>query len=239
MSLRVLFFPIIFLTFFCSAQDVNGKDLPTNEFLSVEIDYGHNLTFYVSANNYKGDIVLNDAARILIKSNETWSLYWSSQSLNEFQSDESECAMLVDRLSIMENKTRRRIDLSPNDMKILEGKPTMPYNEEDTGKKMYFCHKLGTHKQKTMQVSENTRRAHLKQGDYCGKCLEDKEYEEYDEDCNEYNDGAYAYDKMCYDVRYGKNLPCKELTFSYLLNLKGDMPSDRYRIDILHTITTQ
>lgn len=243
MSLRVLFFPLIFICFFCSAQDVNRKDLPINEFLSVEIDYGHNLTFYVSANNYKDDIILNDAARIIIKSNEAWNLYWSSQSLNEFQSDESEYMMLVDRLSIMENTTRQRIDLSPNDVKILEGKPTMPYGEEDTGKKLYVCHKPGTDKQKTMQVSENARRAHLKHGDYDGKCVEDKDDDkdaEYDKDNNEYNDGEYAYDKMCYDARYGKNLPCKEFTFSYLLNLKGDMPAPaRYRIDILYTITAQ
>lgn len=228
--------------FSVSAQDIDRRNLPTSEFLSVEIDFGHNLSFHVSANNYKEDIVLNDAARLIIKSNESWNLYWSSQGLNEFQSDQSGTTIPVDRLSIIENVTQRRIALSSNDVKILEGKPTMPYGEEETEKKLFVCHKPGTDKQKTIEVSRNAHEAHLKHGDYDGKCVEDMEDEdeEYEEDYNEYNDGEYLYDKMCYDARYGKTLPCKEYTFNYVLNLNGDIPAPaRYRIDILYTITAK
>lgn len=243
MRLTFFLFFVLFGNLPGFSQEIDRRNLPVNEFLSIELDFGHNLTFHVSANNYREDIILNDAARIIVKSNEAWNLYWSSQNIAEFQSENQGSRLPVDRLSIMENIVRRRIELAATDVKILEGKPTMPYGEEDTGEKIYVCHKPGTDKQKTLLVSENARRAHLKHGDYDGKCLEDKEDEEdeeYDEDFNEYNDGEYQYDKMCYDARYGKNLPCREYTFSYLLNLKGDMPAPaRYRIDILYTITAQ
>jgi len=223
------------------SQEIDRRNLPVNEFLSIELDFGHNLIFHVSANNYKDDIILNDAARIIVKSNEAWNLYWSSQSIAEFQSENQGSRLPVDRLSIMESIARRRIELAATDVKILEGKPTMPYGEEDTGEKIYVCHKSGTDKQKTLKVSRNAREAHLKHGDYDGKCLDDDDDDDdYEEDYNEYNDGSYDYDKMCYDSRYGKHLPCREYTFSYLFNLKGDMPAPaRYRIDILYTITAQ
>jgi hypothetical protein len=122
----------------------------------------------------------------------------------------------VSSLSIIEENSNKATKLTEKEAKLLNGIPTMPMGEDDEEDASEFiCHKLGPCKSKSLRVTAKQKEKHMSHGNAEGLCSGDMD-EGADphkkEDCDgpekRNKQGYYQYDKMCYDTREEKYLPC-------------------------------